>query len=191
VSGLDAKREVPALYLITGIMASGKSSVAERLAGRLGRSVHLRGDVFRRMIVSGRSEMTPAAGGEALQQLRLRYRAAAAAARVYAGAGFSVVYQDVILGRLLAEVVAYHRHRPMHVVVLCPRADVVAEREAKRAKRGYGAFSIEQLDRVLRSETPRLGLWLDTSELDIDQTVDRILRDREAASVAIDPASDP
>ncbi|MFD6693018.1 hypothetical protein ACFWD8_09505 [Micromonospora aurantiaca] len=34
-------------------MAAGKSTVAEWLARRLPRAVHLRGDVFRRMIVSG------------------------------------------------------------------------------------------------------------------------------------------
>lgn len=35
-----------AIYLITGVMASGKSPVAELLASKLGKGVHLRGDVF-------------------------------------------------------------------------------------------------------------------------------------------------
>lgn len=35
------------IYVISGLMASGKSTVAELLARRLARSVHLRGDVFR------------------------------------------------------------------------------------------------------------------------------------------------
>ncbi|MBM0237656.1 hypothetical protein JNW88_11680 [Micromonospora sp. ATA32] len=37
--------------LITGIMAAGKSTVAELLARRLPRSVHLREDIFRRTVV--------------------------------------------------------------------------------------------------------------------------------------------
>ena len=45
---------MPPVYLITGMMASGKSTVAQALAERLPRSVHVRGDLFRRMIVSGR-----------------------------------------------------------------------------------------------------------------------------------------
>lgn len=53
-------------------MASGKSTVAQAAAERLPRSVHVRGDVFRRMIVSGRVEMTPDAPAEALRQLELR-----------------------------------------------------------------------------------------------------------------------
>ncbi len=43
-----------AIYLITGVMASGKSTVAELLAAKMEKGVHLRDDVFRRMIVSGR-----------------------------------------------------------------------------------------------------------------------------------------
>ena len=50
------------IYLMTGLMASGKSTVAELLAARQPRGVHLRGDVFRRMIVTGREEMTEQAG---------------------------------------------------------------------------------------------------------------------------------
>ena len=37
-----------AVVLITGIQAAGKSTVAQELAERLPRSVHVRGDVFRR-----------------------------------------------------------------------------------------------------------------------------------------------
>ena len=48
----------PQIVLITGAMAAGKSSLAQALAERLPCSVHLRGDSFRRMIVSGRAEMT-------------------------------------------------------------------------------------------------------------------------------------
>ena len=47
-----------AVVVITGIMASGKSTVAEALAKRFAKAVHLRGDIFRRMVVSGRAEMT-------------------------------------------------------------------------------------------------------------------------------------
>ncbi|MBW4845322.1 MAG: zeta toxin family protein [Lachnospiraceae bacterium] len=47
-----------AIYLITGVMASGKSTVAELLASEFGNCVHLRGDIFRTMIVSGRAEMS-------------------------------------------------------------------------------------------------------------------------------------
>ena len=54
-----------AVYLITGIQAAGKSTVAQALAERLPRAAHVRGDAFRRMIVSGGVPMTPDAGEEA------------------------------------------------------------------------------------------------------------------------------
>jgi len=49
----------PRIILVTGIMASGKSTVAQLLAEQFERSVHLRGDLFRKMIVNGRREMQP------------------------------------------------------------------------------------------------------------------------------------
>lgn len=167
----------PEIIVITGAMAAGKSAVAESLAHRFTRSVHVRGDVFRRMVVRGRAEVTPDAGPEADRQLCVRYRLAVATAEAYAGEGFSVVYQDVILGGHLAEVVAGIAHRPLSVVVLCPRPDVLVSRDAGRAKTGYGSWTPEHLDRLLRRETPPLGLWLDSSDLDVEETVDAILGD--------------
>jgi dephospho-CoA kinase len=45
------------IIAVTGAMAAGKSTVAQLIAERLPRAVHVRGDVFRRMIVSGRFEI--------------------------------------------------------------------------------------------------------------------------------------
>ncbi|MEU5528837.1 AAA family ATPase [Micromonospora chersina] len=167
--------DTPAVVLISGIMAAGKSTVAELLARRLPRAVHLRGDVFRRMIVSGRAEMTAELGDEAWRQLRLRYDLAASAADRYAAAGFTVVLQDVVLGAELPAVVDRIRHRPLAVVVLAPRADVVAARERDRPKQGYGDWPVADLDAEFRAGTPRIGLWLDTSAQTPDETVDEIL----------------
>lgn len=80
-----------AIVLITGIQAAGKSTISQALAERLPRSVHVRGDVFRRMVVGGRAEMTPGPSNEALQQLRLRYRLAAQVSDTYFEAGFTVI----------------------------------------------------------------------------------------------------
>ena len=46
------------IYLITGLMASGKSTVSDLLAKSIEKCVHLRGDVFRKMIISGRENMS-------------------------------------------------------------------------------------------------------------------------------------
>lgn len=173
----------PRLIVITGIMAAGKSTVAQALAERLPRSVHLRGDLFRRMIVNGRAEMGFNLSSEAVAQLDLRYRLAAATADLYLQAGFTVVYQDIIIGAGLTQVLPYHRHRPLHLVVLCPSPDAVADREAGRSKQGYQGDEIAAFDRVMRQETPRLGLWVDSSHLTVDETVDHILAHLEEARI--------
>jgi predicted kinase len=174
----------PEIILITGIMASGKSTVAQALAERLPKSVHLRGDSFRRMIVNGRLEMTPDAPDEAFRQLKLRYELAASAADLYCGAGFTVVYQDVILGSVLSDVAErLKRNRRVAVVVLSPSPEVVAQREAGRGKTGYGEWTPAMLDHGLRTETPRIGLWLDTSALSVAETTDAILAGLDQAAV--------
>lgn len=175
----------PCIILITGIMAAGKSTVAQALAERLPRSVHLHGDVFRRMIVNGYIPIDPPVSEAALAQLRLRYRLAAAAAQTYCEAGFTVIYQDVIVGSVLGEVVDMLKQAmpapPIYMVVLCPSVEVVAERDKARDKVAYQAWSPAQLDHALRSETPRIGYWLDTSQLSVDETVNTILANLQKA----------
>ncbi len=167
----------PRIILITGNMAAGKSTIAQALAERLPKSVHLRGDLFRRMIVNGQAEMSFELSAEAQQQLTLRYHLAAEAAKSYFQAGFTVVYQDIIIGSTLTEMVATFHDFPLSVIVLCPRAEIVAARDSSRGKTGYpNDDAVRAFDRVLRQETPQIGYWLDTSELTVAQTVDAILR---------------
>jgi cytidylate kinase len=172
-----ALTDVRPVVLVTGVPAAGKSTVANQLARRFERGVHVKGDVFRRMVVAGRQEMTSTPSTEAWRQLRLRYRLGAHAADAYHEAGFAVVVQDVVIGGVLAEYVAAIHSRPLVVVVLAPRPDVVANREAARAKAAYrgGLREITVLDRGLRHESPRIGLWLDTSDQRPEETVDEIV----------------
>jgi GrpB-like predicted nucleotidyltransferase (UPF0157 family) len=165
----------PVVYLITGPMAAGKSTVGRLLAARFERGVHLEGDVFRRSIVSGREEMTPDPSPEALDQLRLRYRLAAAAADTYFEAGFSVALEDVVAGPLLGDYRTMIRSRPCHVVVLLPSVEAVTAREAARDHKGYGAWTIEQLYDGFVTTTPRVGIWLDTTSLTPEETVEEIV----------------
>lgn len=165
----------PSVVLITGISAAGKSTVAQGLAERLPRSVHVRGDLFRRMIVNGAAEMRPGSDEEALSQLRLRYRLAASTADTYAEAGFTAVVQDVIIGPELGWFVSQIRTRPLLVIVLAPDAATVTARDHGRTKTGYHTWTVEQLDHGLREKTPHIGLWLDTSTQTTAQTVAEIL----------------
>lgn len=164
-----------AIYLITGPMAAGKSTIARLLAERFERGVHVEGDVFRRSIVSGRVEMTPDASPEAVEQLRLRYRLAAAAADAFFEAGFTVALEDVVAGDFLGEYRTMIRSRPCHVIVLMPSPEAVAAREAGRETKGYTAWTVEALHEGFAATTPHVGFWLDTSNQTPEDTVDEIL----------------
>lgn len=167
-----------AVILITGVMASGKSTVAQLLAESFPRSAHIRGDAFRRFVVSGRVDPVPSMPPEALEQLRIRYRAAIAAADTYVSAGFVAVMQDVIIGPILAEVIEMVTAKNLFVVALDPDPSTVAARDAARHKAGYrDGWSPTSFVNDFRSTTPRVGLWLDTTHLDAEQTVGAI-RDR-------------
>jgi chloramphenicol 3-O-phosphotransferase len=174
----------PRVIVVTGVMAAGKSTVAQLLAERLERSVHLRGDSFRRMIVSGAAPITPQGGGAMISELALRYRISSMVADTYADAGYTVVVQDIIGGPDLPAYTSLVRSRPLSVVVLAPRPEAVARREAGRPKSGYvDGWNVEDLDAAFRRETPRVGLWLDTSDQTPDETATEILKRLPEADV--------
>lgn len=93
----------------------------------------------------------------------------------YSAAGFTVVAQDVVLGPLLADMIAEISARPLAVVVLAPPPNVVRTRENARTKTGYADWTPEELDRGLREDT-KTGMWLDNSNQEVDETVADILR---------------
>lgn len=164
------------IYVITGVMASGKSTVAEALSKKLEKSVHIHGDTFRKMIVSGREEMCESPSEEALNQLDLRYRIAAKAAKEYYDSGFTVVVQDNYLGDKLMYFVELLKNYPVYVIVLSPSIRTIEHREKNRGKKGYIGFTVESLYQSFMENTPRIGLWLDTSSMSPQETVDEIIK---------------
>jgi AAA domain-containing protein len=169
------------VWLVTGIQAAGKSTVADLLARQFDPAVHIRGGQFYRWATSG--WVHP--GGSVLTDrarrlLDLRYRLSALTADEYCDAGFTSVVQDNIFGADVVRWLEMVRARPRRLVVLRPSKDVVAAREAERHARtgkvAYrpGEFSIDGLDAAL-GETPRIGLWLDTTDQTPKETVREIM----------------
>lgn len=163
------------ICLITGVMASGKSTVAQLTAERLPRAVHLRGDIFRKMIVTGRIDMAEGAGPDAYEQLLLRYRLTADAALRYYGAGFDVIVQDNYYGGMLPHMLSLLSGARAEAVVLCPSAECVARREAQPGKVGYSGYSVQSLWESFMRDTPRIGFWIDSTDQTADETASVIL----------------
>jgi hypothetical protein len=171
--------------LLVGVQGAGKSTVGRMLAGRLARAAFIEGDLLWQMVVSGRADMTADADpdGDAAHQLALRYRHGALLAASFVAAGFTAVHADNIYGAAVGEYLDGLRC-PRSLVVLCPRPDVVVARERARGTSAYAAWTgvgwtlrqaVEQFDGWLR-DTPDVGLWLDTSELNAEASVDEIVR---------------
>lgn len=181
--------ERAAVWLVVGVQAAGKSTVAEGLAEAHERSVHVRGSQLYRWAVNGWAQPGDAdPGDEARRLLELRYRLSARIADEYCAAGFTTVVQDNLYG---ADVTAWLDTviaRPRHLVVLRPGVEVVRARDdARRTATGKTAYrpggpTIEELDTALAA-TPSVGLWLDPSDQTPAETVAEILERADEACV--------
>ncbi len=176
-----------ALFVISGISAAGKSTVARLLAGRFERGVCVPGDAIREMTMSGRADMRPDAEAEALRQLVLRYAGALAVAEVFLDGGFDVVVEDVIIGPVLREFLGLVPVPEFHLVFLDPDAAAIQQREQERDRVAYGPdrWSVSGLQAILREQTDRIGLWLDTTGQRAEQTVEAILAGLDASRVRL------
>jgi shikimate kinase len=176
-----------ALFVISGVSASGKSTVARLLAQRFERGVCVPGDAIRTMIVSGRVDMLPESGKEALRQLALRYAGALSVADVFLSGGFDVVVEDVIIGSILREFLGLVPVPEFHLVFLDPDAAAIERRERERGCIAYGPgrWPLDGLQALLRQETDRIGLWLDTTAQSAEQTVEFILSNLDASRVRL------
>lgn len=176
---------------MTGAQAAGKTTIARAMAQRLDRAVHIDGDVIHGFVASGEVpfDLPPPPG--AMEQLYLRYRGSLAVAREYLSAGFDAIISDNMFGQQLTDVVklAADLTDRVHVIVLDPDRITIEERELARDKVGYSdSVTPAMLIAAVREETPRLGLWHNSSGESVDQTARTLLGHLDTARVTPTPA---
>jgi chloramphenicol 3-O-phosphotransferase len=168
------KRSEPTLFVISGTQGAGKSTVAHLLARRFEQGAWVSADALQKMIVSGgRWPEGAAMSGTAERQFWLRLHNACLLGRSFVDAGITAVVDDLVIGTRLDQLLDLLAGQRFVFVMLTPRLEIVRERE-----RGRGTALWEQwewLDDEIQTRTQRIGLWLDTSDLTPEETVDAIL----------------
>ncbi len=174
------------VWLITGVPGAGKSTVSRGLARRLPRSAHVETDLVRAMIVSGNAAPGEEPLAESNAQLELGAHNAALLADSLMSAGFTPIIDDVILPRQMARYRAVLSRWPLRFVVLAPPVEVAVQRDSERVEK-HVAERFAYLDAELRGQMQGLGLWLDTSGMTPDETVETIIRRADEALLGLPP----
>jgi gluconate kinase len=170
--------------LISGVPGAGKTTVARRLAAKFPRSAHIEGDLIGHgFIVNGLVPPEGPPADEAAAQLLLRRRNICLLADSFADAGFVPVIDDVVVSESVLD--TYRdllATRPLALVQLTPDVEAIQRRDAARDKHVFGLWG--HLDAELRAGMPRIGFWLDTTTLSVDETVDQVAAALDAANIA-------
>jgi adenylylsulfate kinase-like enzyme len=172
--------ERPPVYVITGQLSAGKSTVAKALLARFPLGYHIDTDGIREMVVSGLAsplEWTD----ETTRQFDVAIRGSVALAAVYADAGFAVAIEGGLDPEAIERAMAdAGLDRRWIGVILHPSLDVALERNRARTHKGFDTSILEGVMREIEDDLARDGdrpAWhrLDNSSDTVEETVDRIL----------------
>ena len=166
----------PCVLVISGLPGSGKSVAAQAVAARLTRAAHVEADVIHDMVRQGRA--WPRGGekfepGDAFdQQLSMRLEQACLLARSFVSHGFTAIVDEIVIGERLGQLIGHLQDVDMRFVMLSPGFEVV-----KARWRAMDSPFVDSWDWIEeeRLKTERVGLWLDSSRMTIDEVADEIL----------------
>ena len=172
----------PRILVVSGLPGVGKSTTAHLLASRMPRAAHIEADRLQALVVSGAvAPDVSGISGEAERQLRLRLRNACLLARSFYEYGFTAIVDDIVSGRRLDHVIEDLVGVPFGFVMLLPDFEHVKARWRAMGSPFVDAW--DWIDNEIRMQTARVGLWIDTTTLSPDQTVDLILDQLDATIV--------
>lgn len=164
-----------AVFLISGVPGAGKTTVSSLLAQRFPKAAHIEGDLLHRLTVTGLVAPLQQPRDEALRQMRLRLRNCCALANNFYNAGFIPILDDAYVERWKLDYCKRLIHsRPLLLVTLAPPLEVAIQRDRDRQGKQIGDL-FAHLDGIMRQQVEGFGLWIDSSELTAEATVDRIM----------------
>ncbi|MEO6469207.1 MAG: AAA family ATPase, partial [Acidimicrobiia bacterium] len=172
------------VIVVSGIPGAGKTTVAGMLARRFAAGVHLEADRLQMMVMAGGRWAGEGPMAEWNRQLQIRTRVCAAAADVWRSAGFVPVIDDIYVSRGRTDLLIERLEaRPVRLVVLAADPNAALTRDAQRPDKTVGEQWL-QLDAIQRDELAGVGLWIDSTDLTAEQTVDRIVERLDSAIIA-------
>src|SRR5215470_328490 len=146
------------VIILTGAPASGKSTVAERLASCLDRAAHIQVDFFRKMVKGGYASPHHW-NDEVDRQYRIARMSAAQTAPNLAAAGFLPILDDIVPPAWVDE----WRHEldglDCRFVVLCPRLEVAQRPWMRPSSPSSTPCWKDRTRRAGSSSTARRGRW--------------------------------
>jgi chloramphenicol 3-O-phosphotransferase len=172
----------PHIIVVSGLPGAGKSTTAALLARRMPRAAHIEADRLQQLLTSG--GVLPDASGisaEAARQLRLRLRNACLLARSFLDSGFTAIVDDIVAAHRYDDLVSELRGVPFGFVMLLPDFEHVKARWRAMGSPFVDAW--DWIDDDIRSRTPRVGLWLDTTHLTPEETTDIIVERLDETTV--------
>jgi adenylylsulfate kinase-like enzyme len=168
------------VFVITGQLSAGKSTVARALLERYPFGYHIDVDGIREMVSSGLASPLEW-NEETSRQFRLAILASAALARVYADAGFAVAIEGGIDPGVVETALEEHGLRDRMIgVVLHPPLEVALERNRSRQTKAFDTSILERAMREIDADVARDATrpgWhaIDNSDESVETTVDRVL----------------
>jgi chloramphenicol 3-O-phosphotransferase len=176
---LQENNPMSKILLVTGPPASGKSTIARRLAQHFPKSLHLQVDQLREMMVNGVQLPGGAWNDEVARQFQWARLTAIYMAQLYAGQGVDVIIDDVCVpAEFTEDYISLGNGLGTHRVLLLPKASALTRRLQGRGG-PFDEILIEYLPWFYSylEPMPKDGwLVLDSSDWTVEQTVNEVLR---------------